>query len=191
MTSCTKAAYARRHNVSRQAVGIWDAAGRIVMIGGAVDIEKSDALLLETAERKTPKRAAPVQGAPEIGGIRDNAQAPNFVRRDDESIEDAAFRLVEETAGESFDTSKARKEKYAGLLNQLEFDTKSGLVVMIADVAQAVGEQFATVRTKLLAIPSEHAPRLVRLKTANEMQDALLELVTEALSELTYDATRK
>jgi hypothetical protein len=43
------------------------------------------------------------------------------------------------------------------------------------------------VRTRLLSIPAEHAPRIHRMKTVTEVQDILQELITEALEELTKD----
>lgn len=76
------------------------------------------------------------------------------------------------------------KENYLALLRQLEYDTKAALVVPVAEVAAEVGQAFATVRTRLLALPAEHAPRLHRLKTVAELQDGLAELITEALEEL-------
>lgn len=76
------------------------------------------------------------------------------------------------------------KENYLALLRQLEYDTKAALVVPVAEVAAEVGQAFATVRTKLLALPAEHAPRLHRLKTVAELQDALARLITEAIEEL-------
>ena len=77
------------------------------------------------------------------------------------------------------------KENYLALLRQLEYDQKSGLVVRIEDVVAEVAKKFATVRTRLLAIPAEQAPKLHRLKTVAEVQDALQEIITRALEELT------
>ena len=79
------------------------------------------------------------------------------------------------------------KENYNALLKQLEYDKESGLVVMADAVLKEVGEEYAKVRTRILAIPSEQAPRIHRLKTVTEVQDALHELLSEALEELTKD----
>lgn len=79
------------------------------------------------------------------------------------------------------------KENYLALLRQLEYDQKSGAVVPVEEVSKAVGEEYARVRTRLLAIPAEQAPRLHRLKTAAEVQDALREIITEVLEELSGD----
>lgn len=174
--------------VERATVTVWKKLGRIVMSAGAVDIELSMARLETMRDSRRPRNAGrkpaerPTSPAP-------SAEPADWVLEGDESNAQAAERMAEVNAGESFDTSKARKERYAGLLNQLEYDQKSGLVVAVADVAAAVGAQLATVRTKLMAIPAEQAPRLARIKTASEMQDALLEVIVDALSELVADAT--
>ena len=47
---------------------------------------------------------------------------------------------------------------------------------------------YAQLRTELLAIPAEQAPRVHRLKTVAEIQDLLEELIVEALESLTRDA---
>lgn len=83
--------------------------------------------------------------------------------------------------------SLARKAHIAAQRDQLDYDKAVGKVVEIGEVAAVVGRQLAAVRTRLLAIPAEHAPRLAMLKTAAEMQDALHQLVVEALTELVQD----
>ncbi len=79
------------------------------------------------------------------------------------------------------------KENYLALLRQLEYDVKSGAVVPVSDVAKEVGAQFAQVRTRLTAIPAECAPRLHRLKSVAEMQDALMSIIVEALEGLSRE----
>lgn len=100
----------------------------------------------------------------------------------------AAERIVT-AGGADMDLAEAErvKENYLALLRQLEYDQKSGAVVPVADVAKAVGEEYAKVRTRLLAIPAEQAPRLHRCKTPVEVQDTLRAIITEALEELTSD----
>ncbi|MFM0136846.1 hypothetical protein [Caballeronia grimmiae] len=80
------------------------------------------------------------------------------------------------------------KENYNALLKQLEYDKESGLVVMVSDVAKLVGQEYAKVRTRLLAIPSNFAAQVHRCKTVSEVNDVLEHAVVEALEELTRDA---
>lgn len=89
--------------------------------------------------------------------------------------------------GDDLAAAELRKERALANLRQLEYDQKSGAVVPVADVTKAVGEEYARVRTRLLAIPAEQAPRLHRCQTVLELQDALMSLVVRALEELTRD----
>ncbi|MFH5926434.1 hypothetical protein [Roseomonas xinghualingensis] len=104
-----------------------------------------------------------------------------------ESPAEAAERIALGSAPYDIAEAERVKENYLALLRQLEYDQKSGAVVPVADVARVVGEQLARVRTRLLAIPAEQAPRIHRCKTAAEVQGVLADVVTEALEELTRD----
>jgi len=64
---------------------------------------------------------------------------------------------------------------------------KSGRVVEAAEVIVIVGSEYAVVRTKLLAIPAEQAPRINRCRSVAELQDTLREIITRVLEELTAD----
>jgi|SRR5665647_1014382 len=79
------------------------------------------------------------------------------------------------------------KENYNARLKQLEYDKLSGEVVLSDAVLKEVGEEYAKVRTRLLAIPSEQAPRIHRLKTVAEVHAVMQEIIIEALEELTMD----
>jgi hypothetical protein len=52
-----KSEYARRHNVSRAAVGKWALQGRIMLVNDLVDVEASDALLASVRNPVTAIRA--------------------------------------------------------------------------------------------------------------------------------------
>ncbi len=108
----------------------------------------------------------------------------------DETPAQAAERIVF-ASGANMDLAEAErvKENYLALLRQLEYDQKSGAVVPVVDVAKAVADNYAKVRTRLLAIPAEQAPRLHRCKTPVEVQDILRAIVVEALEELAGDRT--
>lgn len=123
------------------------------------------------------------------GNRTGSAEPANTVRTETgETPAQAAERIITAT-GPTMDQAEAErvKENYLALLRQLEYDQKSGAVVAVADVAAAVGKQFASVRTKLLAIPAEQAPAVHRCKTVVEVQALLLQIITEALEDLTYD----
>lgn len=165
------------HGVSKKTVTLWKQRGWLVMVGDRVDIFKSNAIL---------KKYRPDGIGQQVTG--NTPRKPKVTTRPGESAEDAAVRILT-ARGADMDMDEARrvKENYLALLNQLEYDQKSSLVVEVADVAQAVGAEYAKVRTRLLAIPAEQAPRIHMLKTVTEVQDVLREIVTEALEELTKD----
>jgi len=159
--------FARREGISHTAVQKAVATGHLSRLhDGKID----DALVgtgWRAANRKAGKLPDEVAGADAVAAeIASRAAAGKLL-----SIADA----------------EQLKENYLARLRQLEYDTKAGAVVPAADVADLVTREYAAVRTRLLAIPAELAPRLHRLKTLPEIQAALSAAVTEALEELTGD----
>lgn len=176
MTIVSQAEYARLRGVSKKTVTQWKRDGKLVLADGGVDVEASDAHLKKYR----------------TAGLKGNAQGNSGnglpVVLESETTEEAALRiLTTQGASMTIEEAKRVKENYLALLSQLEYDQKSGAVVLVADVATAVGLEYSKVRTRLLAIPAEQAPRIHRLKTVNEVQDVLQELITEALEEMTSD----
>jgi phage terminase Nu1 subunit (DNA packaging protein) len=185
--------FAALHRVSRKTVTKWKERGWLVFAGDDVDVEASNARL----KRYRPAGAEAVTQAAQ-GNSQGNKSAKSRKRvtplatevtiQEGESGAQAAVRLlVASGADMNIDEAKRVKENYLALREQLEYDRDAGLVVEVADVAKAVGEEYAKVRTKLLSIPSEHAPRIHRLKTVQEVQDVMHSIIVEALEELTRD----
>jgi len=176
MTIVSQAEYARLRGVNKKTVTQWKRDGKLVLGDGGVDVEASDAYLKKY-------RAAGLKGNDQGNGGNALPAALEL-----ETLEQTAFRiLATQGADMSLEEAKRVKENYLALLNQLEYDQKSGAVVLVADVAAAVGLEYSKVRTRLLAIPAEQAPRIHRLKTVTEVQDVLQELITEALEEMISD----
>nr|WP_132454210.1 hypothetical protein [Paraburkholderia sp. BL8N3] len=177
-----QAKFAELHGVSRKTVTKWKERGWLVFDGDSVDVEASNALL-----KKYRRDGVSITVTKSEGNATGN-KAVEVTKRPDESYEQAAVRVLTANGADmNLDEARRVKENYLALLNQLEYDQKSGAVVAVADVARAVGDEYAKVRTRLLAIPAEHAPRIQRLKTAIEVQDALQEIIVDALEELTRD----
>lgn len=181
--------FAALHGVSRKTVTKWKERGWLVFAGDEVDVEASNALLKKYRRDAGETVTQSVTQTPKgnkTGAVTQTK--PEVTIRPGETIEQAAFRaLVSDDVMMTFDEARLLKEKYLGLLNQLEYDKESGLVVEVAEVSAAVGAEYAKVRTRLLSIPAEQAPRLHRCKTPAELQDMLQEIITEALEELTRD----
>jgi hypothetical protein len=66
------------------------------------------------------------------------------------------------------------KEDFLALLNQLEYDTKSGLVVMGYAVLKEIGEEYAKVRTRRLVIPSEQSQQLQLQETVEAVEKVFM-----------------
>lgn len=176
MTIVSQAEYARLLSVSKKTVTQWKKEGKLVLADGGVDVESSDAYLKKY-------RTAGLKGNDQ--GNEGNA-LPKVLAG--ETVAQAADRIMLSAGAEmSIEEAKRVKENYLALLNQLEYDKESGAVVAVADVVKLVGEEYARVRTRLLAIPAEQAPRIHRLKTVLEVQDALQQIIVDALEELTRD----
>ncbi|AMM13333.1 hypothetical protein AX768_03620 [Burkholderia sp. PAMC 28687] len=207
MTLVSQAQFAKIRGVSAKTVSKYKDKKRLVTQGRLVDVEKSIELLDRYHDNRaaavTPTITPPgnegvtVAEKTDLRGNADGEKQPAIAFSDDrppvemlpgEKYDQAAARvLIERGANMSFDEARRVKENYLALLNELEYDQKSGQVVMVADVAKAVGEEYAKVRTRLLSIPSGNSPRLHRCKTVNELNDLLTEIITEALEELTAD----
>ncbi|WP_158808639.1 hypothetical protein [Beijerinckia sp. L45] len=138
--------------------------------------------LVGTDWRKRPKKPAPIADIePEIVEADEDAVDAHAERIASQLVTSPDFVMLSEAQ------AKQKKENYLALLKQLEYDVKSGAVVLVEDVASAVVAEFARVRNKLLSIPTRVAPRASILKTANEVKSLLEAEIVLALQELSYD----
>ncbi|MGE8452095.1 MAG: hypothetical protein ACN6OP_16010 [Pseudomonadales bacterium] len=185
--------FAALHSVSRKTVTKWKERGWLVFAGDEVDVEASNALLKRYRRDGTSTVTQSVTQAPPGNSPARMRKAvtpsdSEVTVRAGETVERAAQRILIATGAEmDLDEARRVKENYLALQAQLQYDQEASLVVAVADVAKAVGAEYAKVRTRLLAIPAEHAPRIQRLKTVIEVQDALQEIIVDALEELTRD----
>ncbi|OJA82920.1 hypothetical protein BGV71_14210 [Burkholderia ubonensis] len=181
--------FAALHGVSRKTVTKWKERGWLVFAGDEVNVEESNKLLKRYRRDGAPAVTQGVTQPPEGNKRKTVTQAASEVTlRSGESADEAAERILTGSVELlDFDEARCFKENYLGLKAQLEYDRDSGLVVDVSEVAKAVGTEYAKVRTRLLSIPAEQAPRLHRCKTPAELQDMLQEVITEALEELTRD----
>jgi len=192
--------FAALHGVSRKTVTTWKTRGWLVFgADGEVDAEASNALLAKyrrdgiEAVTQAPDSVTqtPLGNKKASGKSAVTSAAARVTIRAGESAGDAAERILIATgATMNIDEAKRVKENYLALQAQLEYDRDAALVVDVAAVAKVVGQEYAKVRNKLLAIPAEHSPRIHRLRTVLEVQDALHGIIVEALEELTRDGDR-
>lgn len=189
MALIKQAAFAELHKVSRKTVTSWKQRGWLELQGDLVDVEASNARLKKYRRDGIDSVTQLVTQA-ESGNKSGSAknQVTRVTIEAGESAEQAAVRLLV-ASGADMDLDEARrvKENYLALLNQLEYDKESGAVVAVSDVVKAIGEEYAAVRTRMLAIPAGHATHLQRLKTTPEIEDYLRQIIVQALEELTRD----
>ncbi len=184
MSIVSQAEFARLHGVSRKTVTTWKSRNLLVLQEDGIDVEASNAKLKNLRKGALPVTSTVTREGNSVTQVG-ASQAVTISARDDETPAQAAERIALSVAPHSFEEARRIKENYLALLNQLEYDKQSGAVVAVADVAATVGSSYARVRTKLLAIPAEQAPRLHRLKSVPEVEDALHAMLTAALEELT------
>ena len=188
--------FATLHGVSRKTVTKWKERGWLVFAGNDLDVEASNELIAkyrrDGLDAVTQEPNPVTQTA--VGNKTSERQSAvthaskRVTIKPGETIEQATARILIATgANMNLDEAKRVKENYLALREQLEYDREARLVVAVEDVTRAVGEEYARVRTRLLSIPSEHAPRIHRLKSVLEIQDALHGIIVEALEELTRD----
>lgn len=181
--------FATLHGVSRKTVTKWKERGWLVFEGAGLDVEASNALV---AKYRRDGSDVVTQAGPGNKPLLKTAAVTSALKRvtiqPGETVEQATTRILIATGADmNLDEAKRVKENYLALREQLDYDRNARLVVAVEDVSRAVGDEYAKVRSRLLAIPSEHAPRISRLKTALEVQDALHGIIVDALEELTRD----
>ncbi|MBQ0956941.1 RNA polymerase subunit sigma-70 [Serratia symbiotica] len=187
--------FAKLHGVSRKTVTSWKARGWLVLAGDEIDVEASNANIerfRKTVTRPEKKAAGNRQGN-KTGNRSSGNKSGN---KNDKALPESATKTVERMIAEhgvtmSFDEARQMKENFLALLTQLDYDIKSGQVLPYKDMIEAVGNEYARMRTRLIAIAPEHGPRLRGLaSTTNDAEfvQALQEVVYEALEELSIDA---
>ncbi|MBP0996665.1 RNA polymerase subunit sigma-70 [Serratia fonticola] len=187
--------FAKLHGVSRKTVTTWKARGWLVLAGDDIDVEASNANIerfRKTVTRPEKKAAGNKQGN-KTGNRPSGNKSGN---KNDKDRPESATKTVERMIAEhgvtmTIDEARQMKENFLALLTQLEYDIKSGQVLPYKEMIEAVGNEYARMRTRLIAIAPEHGPRLrVLASTTNDAEfvQALQEVVYEAMEELSLDA---
>ncbi|WP_410015819.1 RNA polymerase subunit sigma-70 [Sodalis sp. C49] len=187
--------FAKLHHVSRKTVTAWKARGWLVLRGDDIDVDASNANIERYRKTVTrPEKKAPgnKQGNKSGNTPVGNRSGNRPVGERDESPAKIAARLVAESgATMTLDEARTLKENFFALLAKLEYEEKSGQLLPYKNMIAAVGQQYARLRTRLIALAPEHGPRLRMLATTTqdaEFVAALQEVVYEAMEELTLDA---
>lgn len=184
--------FAKLHSVSRKTVTAWKARGWLVLDGDDIDVDASNANIeryRKSVTRPEKKAAGNTSGNKQGNKGKGNRSGNNPV---EESPAKIAARLVAESGATlTLDEARTLKENYFALLAKLEYGEKSGQLLPYKDMIEAVGAEYARMRTRLIAIAPEHGPRLrVLASTCNDAEfvEVLQEVVYEAMEELSLDA---
>jgi hypothetical protein len=137
--------------------------------------------------RTIAKRAELAGGTTQVAPPEKNVSPRRTGSRKAETPAEVAERLVAQHPLLSLDEALKLKENYLGRLKQLDYDLKAGTVHLSSNCVKAVGQEYARVRTKVLAVPSEQAPALFRCRSVAEIEDLLRGVLVEALEALTLD----
>jgi hypothetical protein len=155
--------YARYKKVSVTTVYDWQKAGYLKLVSrGRINVAESD-VMVDARPQNAP--GSKMFAAP---------AAPTKVTQ------------IEGRAPYSAAEASRVKENYAALARQLEFERQAGSVIEVAKIASVVAGKLANVRSKMLGLGSEVAPRGIMCKTPDQLKALIDASVTRALEELTF-----
>ena len=208
----SKKEFADRKGVTKGAVTRWGYKGLLALDeNGRVRVEETEWLLSQTPTITTgaktkrhqiapatvrqrvqnlrgPQPASPAIPKAAIAWLDAQMRAEEKIRPG-EPLAAAAERIVvvEGQAPYSHGEAVRVKENYLALLRQLEYETASGKLAAIEDVARAQRAQHARVRNKFLGLASRVAPRAAMLRSAEEVRALIDAEVVTICQELSVD----
>lgn len=150
-----QATFAVEMGVSRKTVTEWKKQGWLIFSNGLVDVVESKKIL------KRYRSAGITQSKKSTSQISKVTEQSNLPEQrhievgEDETISEAADRIIT-TLGANMDMDEAKrvKENYLALLNQLEYQQKSGELVEIQLAQKVLFDEFRAQRDAWLNFPS-------------------------------------
>jgi len=174
MATETRAAFARRMNVTNQAVTKWAAQGRIVIDGKHVDVEKSIQLLRETSGARPD--------------LEERNAADKAARLAEKAGSDGrAATNASDSIGNSYQAARAVKEKYNALQAKLEYERQAGNLIPREDVDFALNAIGAAVRARLEVMADQIGPILAPINDLDEVHAVLSEHLRGVLASIADD----
>ena len=170
----TQAEYARLHGVSRNVVYVWKKKGWVALDRhNKVKVEESNANL---AKYRDARRGEAHQRA-KLKGKEPAEKTVEVTVEPGETPGEAADRIIN-TSGASMNYEEARrvKENYLALLNQLEYEIKSGAVVSLEMAQNVLFESARAQRDAWLNWPTKIGPLLAA--DLNVEPDKITEFLT-------------
>lgn len=173
------AGFARLLGVKPSAVTALKQAGRLVLTddGKRVRIAASRQRIAETADPSKAAVAArhAAERAAKAGEPAPEAPMPSTPAGDglDDDMEGAP----------GYQASRARREHYAALAAQRDYEVSIGKLMDAGEVAAAVSQAATTLRTQLEGLPDTLAPQLAAMTDEAQVRATLAEAIEHALEE--------
>lgn len=173
MSLISQSEYAKRRDVSREAVRQAVAAGRISLIDGKIDPEVAD---IQWAKNTRNPKAAFAQPKP----LLDYTPPPDFhPPRTDTSTSPTIYDLQ---------LSRAKREYHEANIAEMRERQKAGELVELADVHLAYTTLAAQLRSALERIPDKLAPRLTAETDEHTVHALLLAELDQAMMDMAQTA---
>lgn len=133
------------------------------------------------------KRVRVAESIARIEATRDPAKQGVADRHADQRAPQAAPPVDREAdkIGNSYQTARAVKERYAALTAKLEYEAAIGKYMLAAEAVAAVADGDTLIRTRLEALPDIIAPRLAAISDEQQIRAVLqdeLEIILTDLS---------
>jgi hypothetical protein len=193
MALVTQAEFARLHGVSRKTATKWKEAGRLVIVGDRVDVEKSDALLRDAHLGRFKETLRTDPGPPSKAGARKQTgrRATTGAKEDSAALSDAGTihefltQLLNGNYASQAEAERVKENALAGV-RALELQRKAGALVEIEIAERALFEVFRASRDSWLNWPSRIGPMMAADLglPPEKVVEALTRYVHEHLAEL-------
>lgn len=166
MTLLNQSEFAKHIGVERGYITQLKTAGRLVMQDGKVDVEAS---MLKIEETKDPsKQGVKNRHAKE----RQQANTKPEINTDSDKHID------------SYQNSRAKKEKYSALQAQIAYEKEIGLLLLAVEAKSAVADGDAIIRNRLESLPDLLAPQLAAESDEQKIRSMLIDHIEQMLGDL-------
>jgi len=166
MALMNQSEFARHINADRSYVTQLKGAGRLVMQDGKVDVEAS---IQKIDETKDPSKK---------GVSERHAKERQTIKAKPESNEIIGKEI------DSYQNSRAKKEKYAALQAQIAYEKEIGLLLAANEVKAAVADGDAIIRNRLESLPDLLSPQLAAESDEQKIRALLIDQVEQLLGDL-------
>lgn len=172
----TQKEFAEICGVSKAAVTKWKSKGLLVF-------GENNLVNVAATQEKLENRPAKYRG----GTAKTFSDSDNdFSEPDDFEDDDSTLEEIDDDNISHAEATR-RKEVYLARCQKIKYEKEIGKLVDADAAAQVVANEYAKVRSKILAIPTRTATRLSVMKNPAEIKRYLDAEIAEVLNELTFD----